>query len=106
MLTFKMVKPLGGVLKRLDTQAMVEQLKGIDIHDENAAEQVGITIVGMILPKVEDVADDLVKLVAAYKGVSFEEALEMDPLSTLKELFSEPGFSDFFRSAAGLAGRK
>lgn len=106
MLTFSMLKPLGGILKRLDSAALVDKLKDVDMGADGAAEKFGVVVAAAILPKIEDVADDVVRLAAAYKGVSFEDAQQLDPIATLKDLFKEPGLIDFFSSAARRAGLK
>ena len=122
MITFAMVKPLGGILKRMDVKALAEKLKDVDAgvafndpdeKDEKAkerrAEEIGklgeIIIVELSL-RLEDVADDLVKLCAAYKECTPEEMMRQNPLAVLKELFSEDGFGDFFKSAVQSATQK
>lgn len=122
MVTFAMVKPLGGILKRLDVKALAEKIKAVDAEmvfnipdeaDEEAkarrAAEIGllgeIIIVELSL-RLEDVADDLVKLCAAYKECTPEEMMRQNPLDVLKELFSEDGFGDFFKSAVQSATQK
>ncbi len=106
MLTFAMIKPLGGILKRIDVASVMEAIQEVDLQQPTAAEQAGRIILTLVLPKVEDVADDLTRLCATYKGVTYDEALKLNAIGTIKELFSEAGFVDFFKRAAQSASLK
>ncbi len=122
MITFAMVKPLGGILKRLDVKALTEKIKEVDAgiaftipddKDDTAKERraeeiskLGEIIIMELASRLEDIADDLVKLCAAYKDCTPDEMMRQNPLTVLKELFSEDGFGDFFKSAVQSAIRK
>lgn len=106
MLTLKMLKPLGALVKKIDLPALFADIEKIDVkklrEDKAEQERLGMTIVGAILPKIEDAADSVVSLVAAYENITEAEALELDLIAELKKLFSEQGLLDFFKSAAKL----
>lgn len=122
MITFAMVKPLGGILKRLDVKALTEKIKEVDAgiaftipddKDDTAKERraeeiskLGEIIIMELASRLEDIADDLVKLCAAYKDCTPDEMMRQNPLTVLKELFSEDGFGDFFKSAVQSATQK
>ena len=106
MITFAMVKPLGGLLHRLDIKELMDDIGSVDMSEEGATEKLGKMIIYKIIDNLEVCSDDLVKLVAAYKGVTFEEALKLDMIETVRELFSEEGFTDFFKSAVRRASRE
>ena len=122
MITFAMVKPLGGILKRLDVKALAEKIKEVDAgiaftipddKDDTAKERraeeiskLGEIIIMELASRLEDIADDLVKLCAAYKDCTPDEMMRQNPLTVIKELFSEDGFGDFFKSAVQSAIQK
>ncbi|GHV27600.1 hypothetical protein FACS18948_5250 [Clostridia bacterium] len=119
MITLNMVKPIGGLLKRLDIKTIVERLKVLDASKlsgdlpdadtdagksareerESETARLGEILLVGIAERLEDAADDLIKLCAAYKGVTFEEAAKLDALATLSEIVRESGFIPFFKSA-------
>ena len=99
MLPLSMIKPLGAVIKRLELEPVFEEIREIDTEQEGAAEKLGMVIISSVLPHIGDAADDIVRLIAAYKGISAEEAERLDAIEAFKELFAEPGIADFFRSA-------
>jgi len=124
MIKLSMIQPLGGLLKRIGAQELIEKLKGIDMTAftavrppeeditaitkwaearEKVSSELGIIIVGALIEHLEDAAPDMISLVAAYKAVTSEEAAEMDALEVIGELLAEPGFKRFFTSAARAA---
>ena len=52
-----------------------------------------------ILPQLDSVSDFLAEFVAAYKGVSVEEAEKLDAIEVIKELIGDSGVLNFFSSA-------
>ncbi len=100
MISLGMVKPLGAILKKLNAKELMEKLGKIDFRNPQGQEELGKMLIGEIIEHLEDVADDLVRLCAAYKGITVAEAEKQDALKILKDLFSEDGIGDFFKRAA------
>jgi hypothetical protein len=124
MITLAMMKPIGGLLKRLDVKTLAGKVGGIDASNltlpaadsegyaaalearDAEVARLGEILIVEIAMKLEDAADDLTRLCAAYKESSFEEAQKLDAFATLKELFGESGVVDFFKFAVSTAMRK
>lgn len=113
MLSIRTMPLLMKIAAKLDTTPIIEKLKSVDIYDEKATEDGGVSfelnrekvgvfgaeILAEIIPQLGKIADDLPPLVAAYKNISVEEALDLDALEVLKEIISDTGVTSFFKSA-------
>lgn len=111
MTNFAMLKPCGAIIKKLNIPELTERFKGFDAeklasHDENEVGRLGEMIISLFCENLENVADDIVDLCAAYKCVSREEMLKESPIQVLPAIFKEPELADFFGRALKLAGGK
>lgn len=97
------------IAAKLDLKPVVENLKGVDIFDNSGSalkqlskEKVGILameIITAITPQLGKIADDIIPLVAAYKGVSVEEASQYDAAEIINEIINDDAIRNFFKLA-------
>ncbi len=96
------IKPVIAVLKGLDIFENVEG-KGKDaVKNELTREKLGILaseIFAELTPQLGKIADDIPPLVAVYKGVSVEEAMELDATEVINEIMNDEGIISFFKRA-------
>lgn len=101
MLKLVLIKPLGKILKQIDADKLLKELGGINNADSLEGKgEIGEVIITAIVNNLAEIADNLIELCAAYKGVTVEEAGQLDAIVTIKELIGEVGFSDFLASAS------
>lgn len=117
MLKLKVIPIALNIASKIDTAPIVEAVKAINdfkptTDKEEAIAQieahkteVGIAVIGAIVPQLGKISSDVVELVAAYKGVTTEEAGEMDAVAALKEIAHDAGVVDFFKSALQKKGK-
>lgn len=106
MLNFKMLKPLGAILRKLGVVDVMEEFAQIDLEQEDAQTALGMKAFALVCENLERCADDIISLCAAYKGVTAEEMAEQDPLVVLTELFKEESFGDFIKPLLARAASK
>jgi len=112
MLTIKTMPILLTIVSKLDIKPVIEKLKTVDIFENTknkkdavkqlSKEKVGILaaeIITDLTPQLGKVADDLPQFVAAYKGVSLEEAMELDAAEVINEIINDEGVVTFFKRA-------
>lgn len=112
MLTIGTIPILFKIIGKIDIKPITQRLKEMDIFDEptdgkSAArqlskEKVGILafeILGDITPQLGKIADDLPPLIAAYKGISVDEAKKLDAVEVISELIHDAGIRSFFKTA-------
>ena len=112
MLTIRTMPILLKIISKLDIKPIVEKLKELDIFEdaENAGEAIkqlspekvgilGAEIITEIAPQLGYIADDFPPFVAAYKGITTEEAYELDAAEVLNEIIFDKGIRDFFVTA-------
>ena len=112
MLTIKTMPTLLKIVGKLDIKPAVEMLKGLDIFEDakdakDAMKQLSREKVGILAceifceltPQLGKIADDLPPLVAAYKGVSVEEAKKLDAAEVINEIIHDEGITSFFKRA-------
>ncbi len=96
------IKPAIAVLKGLDIFENVEG-KGKDaVKNELSREKLGILaseIFAELTPQLGKIADDIPPLVAVYKGVSVEEAMDLDATEVINEIMNDKGIVSFFKRA-------
>ncbi len=105
-LTFKMIKPVGALIKKLGVDTLMENLATVDLEQKGAAEQLGREVIRLVCEKLEDCSDDIVVLCAAYKGVAVDEMTLRNPLTELSDLFKDAELMGFFKSALARAAQK
>lgn len=109
MLKLKMIPVLMKVTGKLDIKPAIEAIKKLDIFEntddaQNAVAQltsekaieVCFVIFGELCPQLPKIADDIPVLVAEHKGITVEEAGELDALESIKELITDSGVVSFF----------
>ncbi len=112
MLTIGTMPILLKIVGKLDITPVIERLKGVDIFEDSdsaegalkqlSKEKVGILVAEIltdIAPQLGKIADDFPPLVAAYKGVSLEEANKLDAAEVINEFINDDGIVNFFKNA-------
>ena len=113
MLSIRAMPLLMKIAAKLDITPIVEKLKGVDIYSETQNEDgtvtreldrekvglLGFEVITEVMPQLGKVADDLPILVAAYKNIPIEDALDLDAMEVLKEIVTDTGVMSFFKSA-------
>ncbi len=114
MLKISVLPILLKIVSKLDIKPAVALLKGLDIFDDvqgKGAEgvkkaltrekmgQVAFEIIAELTPQLGKIADDIPPLVAVYKGVSVEEAMDLDVAEIINELINDEGIITFFKRA-------
>ena len=100
------------IVGKIDVKPVVEKLKDRDIFadggneekgaleiDREKAGELACDIIAEITPQFGRIADDLPPLVAAYKGVSVEEAVKLDAAEVINEIIHDEGITTFFKRA-------
>lgn len=67
--------------------------------DENKKTELGFAVLQAITPQLGKIADDITELIAAYEGVSVQEAGELDAIGEFKKMAQDAGLINFFKSA-------
>lgn len=97
MTNFKMLAPAGAIIRKLGIKSLIAKLEKIDLESKDAQETFGKELFGIIAENLEETADDIVDLCAAYKGVTREEMEMRSPIDELKQLFADEEFAGFFK---------
>ena len=95
------------VVSKIDMKPIITKIRETDVFkpSENGGKAemdreklgvLGAEVFAELLPQLGKVADDLPPLVAAYKGMSIEEAKKLDALETLSELAHDEAVKNFF----------
>ena len=112
MLNVKSMQILLRVTSKLDLTPVIDTLKSADIFTDakskedalaqlttEKAGELAATAISALLPQLDAVADFLPELVAAYKGVTVEEANNLDAFAVLEEIIHDEGMTAFFKRA-------
>lgn len=113
MLSIRTIPLLMKIAAKLDTTPIIEKMKGLDVYNEIKNDDgtvtreldrekvglLGVEVFAELIPQLGKVADDLPQLVAAYKNISIEDALDLDAVEVLKEIAADTGVVNFFKSA-------
>jgi hypothetical protein len=101
MLKLEMVPVLLRMAAKIDIRPLIQSfsdsgaLKGNETDREKLA-AVAFTAAADLLPQLGQIGGDLVELVAANRGVTVQEAKQMDAIKELKELLTDTGVLGFF----------
>lgn len=60
-------------------------------------EAVGLLLIDSMIKGASKAGQDIIEFIAAYKGVSIEEAANLDFVTTIKEIFADAGVASFFK---------
>lgn len=109
MLTLKTIPVLLKIVGKLDLKPLIGVLKEADIFkdpessrdaiDQLSKEKLGLIAVEAIAaltPQLGKIADDLPELAAAYKGISLEDAYNLDAAEIIGEIIHDEGIKSFF----------
>lgn len=112
MLNIKSLQILLRITSRLDLTPVIDTLKDADIFTDakskedalaqltaEKAGELAVTAISALLPQLDTVADFLPELAAAYKGVTVEEANDLDAFAVLDEIIHDEGMTVFFKRA-------
>lgn len=112
MLTIGATPVLMTIISKLDLKPVMEVLKGLDIFNdaENKADALKqlhgdematliAELFSALAPQLGNIAEDIPKFVAAYKGVSTENAEKLDLADVVGEIYSDEGIRTFFTRA-------
>lgn len=89
MLKGKQAMLLSAIIDKMD----------IKITDPKATkEEVGADLMMQIIRRAHRAQEEIFELVSEYKGVSIEEAKNVDFIALLSEIFNQAGVKDFFTS--------
>lgn len=112
MLKVKTVPVLARMIAKLDVKPIVRILREADVFSNGAdkeqaleelkgekAVELGFNLIAEITPQLDKIGDDIPEFISLYKGVSLEEAGEMDFSEILNELIFDEGIRNFFKNA-------
>lgn len=112
MLNIKSMSILLRITSKLDLTPVISTLKDADIFKDakskedalaqltsEKAGELAANALNALLPQLGVIADFLPELVAAYKGVSIEEAESLDAFAVLDEIIHDEGMRSFFNRA-------
>ena len=112
MFQIKTIPVLMRMVSKIDIRPAVDALRNADIFEATDGKkaalkqltsdkviELGVDVITAITPQLDKISDDLVELVAAYKGVSIEEAGELDVLEVASEIVHDKGIRTFFSKA-------
>ncbi|MDR2531459.1 MAG: hypothetical protein LBC82_01270 [Oscillospiraceae bacterium] len=107
MLKVKIIPLLARIVSNIDLKPIIEHFKVLDITkdtkksltdlDDEQKAVIAFELTAAISPQFEKISKDLPILIAEYKGISLEEAGELDFIGSMKEIFSDMGVISFFR---------
>ena len=111
MIKIKMVPILSRIVSNLDLEPIIEKVVNLDLFNINGKkiiakeitpEKIG-DILEAVLPEIAKqigaIGEFIPELVAAYKGVSIEEAEEMDFAEIICDFRHDEGIKNFFVNA-------
>ena len=98
----KMLPILLNIVSKIDLNPVIKRIREIkvsgDLTDEKKTE-LGMEILGCLIPQLGKISEDIIPLVAAIKNVSEEEAAELDVMEIFKEISKNKAIQDFFTYA-------
>lgn len=112
MLKIKTVPVLTRIIAKLDLNPAIAALKEADIFAESKdkaealkqltnekAAELAFQILAAVTPQLDKIGEDIPEFVALYKGVSLEEAGEMDLAEIVNDVIHDEGITGFFKNA-------
>ena len=112
MLKIKTIPVLTRMIAKIDMKPIMNTLKNADVFDAAAtkkdalkqlsAEKVGelaFDLLGEITPQLDKIGEEMPLFVSLYKGVSIEEAGEMDVADIINDLINDEGIRTFISRA-------
>ncbi len=104
MLKIKLVPIIFETVAKLDLHPAMEAIKQLYKPDvqkdkEELQTQMGFAIIDSLAPQLGVLGDAIPKLVAAYKGITEEEAGELDAWEEIKAIASDTGVIKLFQFA-------
>lgn len=86
--------------KMIDKMGIAKELEELEVNKDNdkaSKETLGKKIIVMLITKLYTVEDEVYDVICSYKGITKEEAKELDIIATIKEIANAPGVADFFQ---------
>lgn len=112
MLKIKTVPVLTRIIAKLDIKPAIEAIKNADIFEDSdnkteaiqqitgeKAAELAFDILAAITPQLDKIGEDIPEFVSLYKGVSLEEAGELDLFEIVSEVIHDEGITGFFKNA-------
>ncbi len=112
MLKVKTIPVLSRMIAKLDVKPILTKLKEADIFTSagskkealaelqgEKAVELGFEIFAEVMPQLDKIGNDIPEFISLYKGVSLEEAGDMDFAEVLNELIHDEGIRNFFGTA-------
>lgn len=112
MLNIKAMPLLLKIIARIDIKPVIEKVRGLDVFKDaknpqealkelksETAVEVAAEVLAVITPQFDKIADYIPELVAAYKGVTVEEAERLDAADVINEIVNDDGIKTFFSHA-------
>lgn len=97
------VKPLADVFKDPELFKNGEDGKLTFSASPEKVGEIGFAVLTALTPQLGAIADDIPPFVAAFKGISIDEAKKLDAVKVLGEIFGEEKVRNFF---SGLLAKK
>lgn len=98
----KMLPILLNIVSKIDLNPVLKRIQEVkisgDLTDEKKTE-LGMEILGCLLPQLGNISEDIIPFVAAIKNVTEEEASEIDIMDIITEISSNKAIQDFFTYA-------
>ena len=112
MLKIKTIPVLTRMIAKIDMKPIMTKLKEADVFDAAAttkdavkqltAEKIGelaFDLLAEITPQLDKIGEEMPLFVSLYKGVSIEEAGEMDVADIINDLINDEGIRTFISRA-------
>lgn len=112
MLTIGAMPILLNIVAKIDIKPVIVKLKDLDIFDnpesgkdainQLSKEKLGILameIITELTPQLAKISGDIPLFVAAYKGITVEEAQKLDAAEVINEIINDKGVLSFFKRA-------
>lgn len=93
------LRPIKDLLKDADIFEQADNAEGLSQLSKEKVGALAFDILAEFTPQLGKIADDIPPLVAAYKGISVEEAMKLDAFEVIGEIIHDKGITDFFGSA-------
>ena len=97
MLTIGTMPILLKIVGKLDITPVIERLKGVDIFEDSDSAEGALKQLSK--EKVGILGAEILTDIAAYKGVSLEEANKLDAAEVINEFINDDGIVNFFKNA-------
>lgn len=98
-LTPRVLSKMSLIINKMGISSLIMQLNvdsGDDVKDK---EELGKQLVALIIDNLYKAEDEMIELISKLKGISKEEAEEVDVIPIIKELLNNDKLKDFLKLA-------